>query len=203
MRQILLFLAAAAPFVLNSCGGYGRVGLAEAPKIVNVSSFDPKEKQRVGVSFSSGNVSSLRSNGALGLIARCGKGLVLDEKCADFLNSAHREGMLLVPNITTSARGNRPPTSAPWTGLWSTMPSTARAGSSPRFGRNTRGCPAETASMGSTRASRVVFGALAEDRRFRPFPSVFRHTTQNARPPSPQSHGTAHPPRADPPPAGR
>lgn len=83
---------------LNSCGGgggYGRASLAGAPKIVNVSSYDPKEKQRSGDSFSSTDVSALRRNGALGLIARCGKGKLLDEKCADFLSAADRQGMLL------------------------------------------------------------------------------------------------------------
>ncbi len=90
-------LAAILPFFLNSCGGggYGRVALLEAPKIVNVSSYDPKEKQRPGESFSSADVSALRRNGALGLIARCGKGLALDEKCADFLRAAERQGMML------------------------------------------------------------------------------------------------------------
>jgi Glycosyl hydrolases family 25 len=81
--------------LLNSCGGYGKVGLTDAPKIVNVSSYDPKERQRVGDSFSSTDVSALRRNGALGLIARCGKGTALDEKCADFLSAAHRQGMML------------------------------------------------------------------------------------------------------------
>ncbi len=92
------FLSAAVlvPLLLNSCGGgYGHVGLDDAPKIVNVSSYDPKEKQRGGDSFSPNDVSALKRNGAHGLIARCGKGLVLDDKCADFLSSANREGMRL------------------------------------------------------------------------------------------------------------
>jgi GH25 family lysozyme M1 (1,4-beta-N-acetylmuramidase) len=37
----------------------------------------------------------LRDNGAAGLIARCGKGGVLDEKCEQFLTSADRSGMML------------------------------------------------------------------------------------------------------------
>jgi GH25 family lysozyme M1 (1,4-beta-N-acetylmuramidase) len=86
----------ALPLVLNSCGGgYGRVGLMDAPKVVNVSSYDPKEKQRPGDSFSSADVSALRRNGAHGLIARTGKGTELDDKCGDFLSAASREGMLL------------------------------------------------------------------------------------------------------------
>ncbi|MES2439031.1 MAG: GH25 family lysozyme [Verrucomicrobiota bacterium] len=94
MRNFLPLAAAA--FLLNSCGGgYGRVGLADAPKIVNVSSYDPKEKHRGGDSFSSSDVSALKRNGAHGLIARCGKGKALDDKCADFLRAAERQGMML------------------------------------------------------------------------------------------------------------
>lgn len=96
MKKPFLLLAAIAPVFLNSCGGgYGRIGLDAAPKIVNVSSYDPKEKQRGGDSFSSTDVSALRRNGAVGLIARCGKGRLLDEKCAEFLNAANREGLML------------------------------------------------------------------------------------------------------------
>ena len=84
------------PVLLNSCGGgYGRVGLQDAPKVVNVSAYDPKEKQRPRDSFSSTDVSALRQNGAHGLIARAGKGPLIDEKCADFLSAADRQGMML------------------------------------------------------------------------------------------------------------
>lgn len=94
--RLLLPLLAAIPFFLNSCGGgYGRMGLEDAPKIVNVSSYDPKEKQRGGESYSTTDVSALRRNGALGLIARAGKGPALDDKCADFLRAAERSGMML------------------------------------------------------------------------------------------------------------
>ena len=64
------------------------------PQIINVSAYDPKEKQRAGVSYSERDVSALRANGASGLIARAGKGGNLDEKCANFLASADRAGML-------------------------------------------------------------------------------------------------------------
>ncbi len=95
-NRLLLPFAAFLPFLLNSCGGgYGSVGLMDAPKVVNVSGYDPKEKQRSGDSFSSGDVSALRRNGAHGLIARTGKGTLIDEKCADFLSAANREGMML------------------------------------------------------------------------------------------------------------
>jgi GH25 family lysozyme M1 (1,4-beta-N-acetylmuramidase) len=64
------------------------------PQIVNVSAYDPKERQRAGRSYSEHDVSALRANGASGLIARAGKGGNLDEKCASFLASADRVGML-------------------------------------------------------------------------------------------------------------
>lgn len=97
MRIFQLLLVALFPLLLSHCGGggYGRIGLDAAPKVVNVSSYDPKEKQRSGDSFSPTDVSALKRNGAHGLIARCGKGLVIDDKCADFLNSANREGIML------------------------------------------------------------------------------------------------------------
>ncbi len=105
-------LIAVAILVLNSCGGgggaggggggaggrggnYGRISLNDAPKVVNVSSYDPKERQRPGDSFSEHDVSALKRNGAHGLIARCGKDMVLDDKCADFLSSANRSGLML------------------------------------------------------------------------------------------------------------
>ena len=64
------------------------------PHIINVSAYDPKEKQRGGASYSEHDVSALRVNGASALIARAGKGGNLDEKCGNFLASADRVGML-------------------------------------------------------------------------------------------------------------
>ncbi|MDB6134762.1 MAG: hypothetical protein JWM59_3005 [Verrucomicrobiales bacterium] len=63
-------------------------------EVVNVSAYDPKERQRAGTPYSEHNVSALRVNGALGLIARAGKGGNLDTKCADFLAAADRVRML-------------------------------------------------------------------------------------------------------------
>jgi GH25 family lysozyme M1 (1,4-beta-N-acetylmuramidase) len=63
-------------------------------EIINVSAYDPKERQRDGRSFSEHDVSALRANGAMGLIARAGKGGNLDTKCANFLAAADRAGML-------------------------------------------------------------------------------------------------------------
>lgn len=85
-----------AAHCLAGCGGgYGSVGLDEAPKVVNVSSWDPKEKQRYGMAYSSTDVSALRKNDSRALIARVGKGRLLDEKAASFLAAANRENLLL------------------------------------------------------------------------------------------------------------
>lgn len=62
--------------------------------VINVSAYDPKERQRGGRSYSEHDVSALKASGARGLIARAGKGGVLDEKCAAFVASADRAGML-------------------------------------------------------------------------------------------------------------
>jgi lysozyme len=83
----LLFLAVSC--LLSSCASAGSL-----PQIINVSAYDPKEKQRSGNSYSENDVSALRRNGALGLIARAGKGGNLDTKCATFLASADRAGLL-------------------------------------------------------------------------------------------------------------
>lgn len=64
------------------------------PQVINVSAYDPKERQRSGAGYSEHDVSALRASGASGLIARAGKGGVLDTKCANFLASADRAGML-------------------------------------------------------------------------------------------------------------
>jgi GH25 family lysozyme M1 (1,4-beta-N-acetylmuramidase) len=97
MRTHLLLTVALAAVSLTAChtAKYGRAGLATAPKVVNVSSYDPKEKQRGGDSYSVHDLSALKRNGTVGFIARCGKGRLLDEKCADFLSAADRQGMLL------------------------------------------------------------------------------------------------------------
>jgi GH25 family lysozyme M1 (1,4-beta-N-acetylmuramidase) len=69
-------------------------GFGAMPQIINVSAYDPKEKQRSGIGYSERDVSALRANGASGLIARAGKGGNLDTKCASFLASADRAGLL-------------------------------------------------------------------------------------------------------------
>lgn len=73
--------------------GYGRMSPQSAPKVINVSSYDPKEAQRSGSRFNEHNVTALRRNGAVGLIARAGKGRLLDDKCGAFLASGRRAGM--------------------------------------------------------------------------------------------------------------
>ena len=64
------------------------------PQIINVSAYDPTERQRSGKSFSEHDVSALRTSGASALIARAGKGGALDEKCGNFLAAADRENLL-------------------------------------------------------------------------------------------------------------
>ncbi len=65
----------------------------EMQQIINVSSYDPKERQREGRGFSENDVSALAANGSKGLIARAGKGGKLDNKCVAFVSSADRAGM--------------------------------------------------------------------------------------------------------------
>lgn len=81
--------------LLCHCGGFGGTSVKESPAILNVSGWDPKEVQRRGDRYNQHDVSALRRNGALGLIARSAKGNALDDKFADFLGSADREGLLL------------------------------------------------------------------------------------------------------------
>ena len=92
----LLILAPLA-LLLSSCGGggFGGTSVADSPAVLNVSGWDPKERQRGGSSYSEHDVSALRANGALGLIARSAKGPLLDEKFPAFLKSTDRQGMLL------------------------------------------------------------------------------------------------------------
>ena len=93
MLKQLAQLSSVLILALSICGSIPS-GLAAMPHIINVSAYDPKEKQRSGVSYSEHNVSALRESGASGLIARAGKGGNLDEKCATFLASADRAGLL-------------------------------------------------------------------------------------------------------------
>ena len=92
-------------FLLSDCSSPGptqssrpytpRIHYAgQMQQIINVSAYDPKERQRNGRSYSAGDVTALRDNGAKGLIARAGKGGRLDKKCASFLASADRAGLL-------------------------------------------------------------------------------------------------------------
>ena len=69
--------------------------LSIAPHIINVSEYDPKERQKSGAYYTPNDLTALRRNGALGLIARCGKGKHYDKKCASFLAAAERQRMLL------------------------------------------------------------------------------------------------------------
>jgi hypothetical protein len=79
-RTIFLSLAVV---LLSSCGSkYGKVSYREAPKFINVSAYDPKERQRSGRGYTPHNQTALKVNGSRALIARCAKGYELDSKCA-------------------------------------------------------------------------------------------------------------------------
>ena len=87
LRSILLLLA----FCIHADAAGGIAGV---PQAIKVSAYDPKEKQRSGMSYSEHAVSALWENGASRLIARAGKGGNLDEKCGSLLASADRAGLL-------------------------------------------------------------------------------------------------------------
>lgn len=92
MKFPLLLLT---PLLLASCGGgFGGTSVEDSPAVVNVSGWDPKERQRGGEAYSQHDVSALKRNGARGLIARSAKGPLLDDKFADFLAATDRQGML-------------------------------------------------------------------------------------------------------------
>ncbi len=92
MKWIMILLTLP---LLCQCGGFGGTSVGGSPAVLNVSGWDPKEVQRGGERYSQHDVSALRRNGALGLIARSAKGNALDDKFANFLKSADREGLLL------------------------------------------------------------------------------------------------------------
>ena len=93
--RFLTLIPILLPILFSSCSEYGKVGYSESPKIINVSHYDPKEKQKPGRSYSPLDQSALKANGARALIARVAKGPELDSKCADFLVGAERQGFLL------------------------------------------------------------------------------------------------------------
>ncbi|MFC5050742.1 GH25 family lysozyme [Rubritalea spongiae] len=88
-------LLTAALTVVSCASPYGRVSFNSAPQIINVSEYDPKERQRAGHGYTPLNQKALKDNGALGLIARGTKAGRHDSKCGDFLSGAERQGMLL------------------------------------------------------------------------------------------------------------
>ncbi len=95
LNLIFTLSTVAASVILSSCNQYGKVSYKDSPQVINVSSYDPKEVQRGGKSYTPLDQSNLRRNGALGQIARCSKGYTLDSKCSDFLVGAERQNMLL------------------------------------------------------------------------------------------------------------
>lgn len=91
-----LALALLGAGLLSHCsGGFGGADLRRSPHVINVSGWDPKERQRDGETFHENDVSALRANGAVALIARSSKGPADDPKFGSFLASAHRQGMKL------------------------------------------------------------------------------------------------------------
>ena len=95
MKKLLLLLAVPLLTQCGGGGGFGGTSVSGSPAVLNVSGWDPKEVQRGGDKFSQYNVSAMRKNGGLALIARSAKGPLLDDKFGDFLKSADREGMML------------------------------------------------------------------------------------------------------------
>ncbi|MBC8127941.1 MAG: hypothetical protein H8M99_12440 [Gloeobacteraceae cyanobacterium ES-bin-144] len=95
MKKIALLLIATPLLTQCGGGGFGGTSVSGSPAVLNVSGWDPKEVQRGGDRFSEHDVSALRKNGGLALIARSAKGPLLDEKFGDFLASANREGLML------------------------------------------------------------------------------------------------------------
>ncbi|WP_193214550.1 GH25 family lysozyme [Luteolibacter marinus] len=85
------------PLLLASCGGggFGGTSVSSSPAVLNVSGWDPKERQVSGERYSQHDVSALKRNGARGLIARSAKGPLLDDKFGDFLISTDRQGLLM------------------------------------------------------------------------------------------------------------
>ncbi len=81
--------------LLCDCSSSSTIAGRGGTQIINVSAYDPKEKQRSGRAYSATDVRALRENGAVALIARCGKGGDIDDKCDQFLASADRAGMML------------------------------------------------------------------------------------------------------------
>ncbi len=103
MKRLLLLplISLLAQCSSSGPGGAGEVGVSSGvvsarglPQIINVSAYDPKERQREGRGYSEHDVSALKAGGASGLIARAGKGGSLDTKCANFLAAGDRAGLL-------------------------------------------------------------------------------------------------------------
>lgn len=93
MKNLLPFLL--VPLLCQCGGGFGGTSVSDSPAVLNVSGWDPKEVQRGGDHYSPHDVSAMRRNGALALIARSAKGPELDTKFPNFLKSADNAGLLL------------------------------------------------------------------------------------------------------------
>jgi len=102
-RSFLILSLAALALTLPQCrtsvdpatpSSPAAIAAGQMPQIINLSAYDPKEKQREGRAFTERDLSALSANGAAALIARAGKGGNLDTKCENFLVAADRSGML-------------------------------------------------------------------------------------------------------------
>jgi GH25 family lysozyme M1 (1,4-beta-N-acetylmuramidase) len=108
----LALLSAGCATPLGSGRHFDGISYHDAPQILNVSGWDPKERQRNGESFTPDDVRAMRRSGAMGLIARASKGTEVDKKTHRFLAAADRQGMLLgayhfvLPNIDAAYQAN-------------------------------------------------------------------------------------------------
>ena len=102
-RSFLILSLAALALTLPQCrtpvdpatpSSPAAIAAGQMPQIINLSAYDPKEKQREGRAFTERDLSALSANGSAALIARAGKGGNLDTKCENFLVAADRTGML-------------------------------------------------------------------------------------------------------------
>lgn len=112
------------PLLCCCGGGFESTSVSASPAGLKVSGWDSKEVKRAGSRGSEHNVSSLRANGFMGLVARSAKGNELDTKFASFIRSADREGMLVdapTPGPKAPRRGAAPDTSGTWLIPWNEM----------------------------------------------------------------------------------
>lgn len=108
-----LLLALLLPQLVSCASPFSGATYSSSPQIINVSSYDPKERQRGGNNYTVDDVSALKRAGAHGLIARTSKGTAPDTKAARFLKAADRADMLIgayhfvLPNTNPVTQANQ------------------------------------------------------------------------------------------------